>query len=123
MQWYFNRATHLLSHTDRPWYCEARGDTIPGIEPMAAGTYTLGAPEYNEPTETEDLTSMGCYFIPIYGDVGHSGEGIHGGGTGLPHPLAAQQGWKPTLKCIRVQNIDLLHLALNVGEGDTLTIL
>jgi len=29
---------------------------------------------------------------------------IHGGGTGLPDPMAPQQGWKPTLGCTRGQN-------------------
>jgi L,D-peptidoglycan transpeptidase YkuD (ErfK/YbiS/YcfS/YnhG family) len=33
--------------------------------------------------------------------------GLHGGGTGVEDPFAAQQGWAKTEGCIRVQNKDL----------------
>jgi RHS repeat-associated protein len=35
---------------------------------------------------------------------------LHGGGTGLPDPLAPRQGWKPTLGCTRMQNEDIQNL-------------
>jgi hypothetical protein len=122
MIWTFDRAAHTLSHAGpTPWSCRAHGEAVPmpnGTIP--AGTYTLGAPEYNEPGETEDLTSMGPYFVPVNGIPGHSAVGIHGGGSASPHPLAACQGFYPTENCIRLQNIDLYHFVVNVTEGDTL---
>ncbi|RYD93226.1 MAG: hypothetical protein EOP50_11445, partial [Sphingobacteriales bacterium] len=44
------------------------------------------------------------------------GRWLHGGGTGLPNPLAPQQGWKPTLGCTRLQNQDIRQLANHVKE-------
>jgi hypothetical protein len=35
---------------------------------------------------------------------------VHGGGTGLPEPLASRQGWKPTKGCTRAQNEDVEKL-------------
>jgi hypothetical protein len=35
---------------------------------------------------------------------------LHGGGSGLPDPLASRQGWKPTLGCTRMQNEDVTKL-------------
>ena len=90
--------------------------------PLPAGTFTLGAPEYNEPGEAVDLAAMGPYFIPVNGIPGHSAIGIHGGGTAAEHPLAAEQGWYATENCIRLQNVDLYHVALNVNDGDTIVV-
>jgi lipoprotein-anchoring transpeptidase ErfK/SrfK len=41
---------------------------------------------------------------------GRAGIGIHGGGSGLPAPFAARQGWAKTHGCVRVQNEDLTKL-------------
>jgi hypothetical protein len=122
MIWTFDPLAHTLSHAGTtPWSCEAHGEAIPMPEgPVEAGTYTLSTPEFNEPDEAEDLTSMGPYFIPVNNIPGHSAVGIHGGGSAAPHPLAARQGFYPTENCIRLQNIDLYHVVLNVAEGDTL---
>jgi len=45
-------------------------------------------------------------------DTGDTARGrdIHGGGTGLPDPMADRQGWKPTLGCTRGQNEDVINL-------------
>ena len=124
MKWTFNRAARTLSHDGpTPWSCEARGDAVPMPQgPLPSGTFTLGAPEFNEPYEAVDLASMGPYFIPVNNVPGHSAIGIHGGGTAAAHPLAAQQGWYPTENCIRLQNVDLNHVALNVTAGDLLDV-
>ena len=126
MTWTFNRAAHTLTHlpiNGVAWTCEARGEAAPGSNgPLAAGTYTLAAPLYNDPGDAE-LVAEGPYFVPVNGTPGRTGIGIHGGGTGTAHPLAARQGWVVTFGCIRVQNVDLYHLALNVGDGDELVVL
>lgn len=128
MQWFFSKSLRKLWHTDAhepsaPWRCDASNDVVQGCTGCPLGTFTLGAAEYNEPDEADDLRSMGPYFIPVYGTPGHSGIGIHGGGSASPHPLAAQQGLFPTENCIRVNNDDLYHIALNVTAGDTLTVM
>jgi hypothetical protein len=123
MIWTFQRAGHTLSHDGpTPWSCEAHGEAV-GNGPLAPGTYTLGAPEYNDPGETEDLQSMGPYFIPVLNTPGREAIGIHGGGSAAPHPLAAEQGWYVTLGCIRLQNIELYHVVLNVTSGDSLVVI
>jgi hypothetical protein len=35
---------------------------------------------------------------------------IHGGGSGLPDPMAPRQGWVPTYGCARGQNEDVINL-------------
>lgn len=91
--------------------------------PLPTGTFVLGAPEWNDPEQVDDVRSMGPCFIPVNNVPGHSGIGIHGGGSAAPHPLAAQQGWFPTENCIRLQNDDLYHVALNVTAGDELEVI
>ena len=41
---------------------------------------------------------------------------VHGGGSGLKHPLAERQGWKGTMGCTRAQNIELEILAQKIAE-------
>lgn len=41
---------------------------------------------------------------------------VHGGGSGLKHPLAERQGWKGTTGCTRAQNIELETLAQKIAE-------
>jgi lysozyme len=100
--------------------CEARNDSVAdnawradaGCPP---GSYTLGAPDPNDATrpstDGNDWIGQGLWFVPLTGIPGHSGIGIHGGGTCTTPPssnaLRPRQGWCPTLNCIRVQNDDL----------------
>lgn len=131
MKWTFDRVARSLTHASGTleggdyagWTCPAHGDAVPMPQgPLPAGTYTLGPVEWNEPEETADVRSMGPCFIPLLGIPGHSGIGIHGGGSAAAHPLAAQQGWFPTENCIRLQNADLYHVAQNVTAGDTIVV-
>lgn len=131
MIWTFNRAEHTLAHpVGTPgkndfaqWSCAAHGEAIPmPAGPLPTGTFSLGAPEFNEPDEADDLRSMGPYFIPVQNVPGHEGIGIHGGGSASPHPLAARQGWYPTENCIRLQNVDLYHVVENWSPGDELIV-
>ncbi len=51
-------------------------------------------------------------------DTGDSrGRAIHGGGTGLPDPMADQQGWKPTTGCTRGQNADVISLGQTITNS------
>jgi RHS repeat-associated protein len=51
-------------------------------------------------------------------DTGDSrGRAIHGGGTGLPDPMADQQGWKPTEGCTRGQNADVISLGQTITNS------
>ncbi len=132
MTWTFNRAAHTLSHEplapgSPAWSCEAHGEAVAGSNgPLAPGTYVLGTPTPVDPEDMLDgeasCRAMGPYFIPVNNTPGRVGIGIHGGGSAAVHPLNAQQGWFPTLGCIRLQNVDLYHVALNAGYGDTLEV-
>lgn len=98
--------------------CEARNDTIrPGsyghFGHCPPGWFAVGA------ARARNTVKLGPYFLPLSDVRGETVEmkrfrreaiGIHGGGTGLPAPLAPRQGWKPTLGCIRLQNQDLRSL-------------
>ena len=123
MNWTFSKSLRTLSHpageTFPAWSCPAASIPVAPHEPIENGTYPFGPPEYNEPWETEDLTAMGPYFIPVNRA---NNKGVHGGGSAAPEPLAAKQGLYPTEGCIRVQNVDLYHIVLNLGAGDTLTV-
>jgi len=80
------------------------------------GTYTVGSPESNEPGEEQ--TSMGPWFIPVDNIPGHSGIGIHGGGSCVyPNSMAPHQGWCPTENCFRMQNADLDNLVKLIPNG------
>lgn len=68
------------------------------------GSYPLGAPV------PKDDPAFGRWFIPVEDVPGRGGIGVHGGGSGLEHPFALQQGWRPTEGCLRVQNQDLDQL-------------
>ena len=68
------------------------------------GVYTLGTPR------PEDSPPFGYWFIPVFNVPGRQGIGIHGGGSGLPDPMADQQGWMVTHGCFRMQNADLAQL-------------
>lgn len=82
--------------------------------PMPPGVmYTLGVPDQCGPG-SPDGVAYGWWAIPITdnpaGDLaahGRAGIMIHGGGTASPAPFSDQQGWFPTLGCIRMQNVDL----------------
>lgn len=97
------------------YMCDARNDTVAsnawrypdaGCPP---GEFVLGAPEAN--TSPDDQRSMGPWFIPVNNIPGHSGIGIHGGGSCVvPHSMDPYQGWCPTENCIRVQNQNLIHI-------------
>src|ERR1700732_1777718 len=113
MVWTYSKSALRLSHAGpTPWSCEGRWEPVPGSvdypNGIPLGTFTLGAPEYNEPEEMFDgeqaTRAFGPYFIPVNNVPGHEGIGIHGGGSASPHPLAAHQGWYPTENCIRLQN-------------------
>lgn len=81
------------------------GDTPPGL-------YKMGIPE-KIPTNDPQINSFGYWFIDLIEQEnqeinrGRAGIGFHGGGSGLPNPLAPYQGWMVTHGCIRCQNADL----------------
>lgn len=80
------------------------------------GIYTVGAPEAN--TTEEDQTPMGPWFIPVNDIPGHSGIGIHGGGSCVyPRSMEPHQGWCPTMNCFRMQNADLDNLVKLIPNG------
>lgn len=83
------------------------------------GTYTLSAAETDDPGHEQ--TSMGPYFIPVNNIPGHTGIGLHGGGSCvIPHSMDPYQGWCPTENCIRLQNANLIHVVNSyVLEGVT----
>jgi hypothetical protein len=87
------------------------GDTPPGLYKAGLITWT----RRDEPLHIQH--SYGPVFIDLVEQEaqearrGRAGVGHHGGGTGLPNPLAARQGWMPTHGCVRSQNEDVLEWA------------
>jgi hypothetical protein len=85
---------------DRPY-----GDTPPGLwEVVRVEEIPPGDP---------DINAYGPVYLWLQelegqaASVGRAGIGWHGGGSGLPAPLAPRQGWQVTHGCLRSQNVDL----------------
>jgi hypothetical protein len=88
------------------------------------GSFILGAPE------AKNTIPFGAWAIPILDlsaggpmqQNGRVGIMIHGGGSGLPQPLAPDQGFQITHGCWRVLNRDLalivkiVHATQKVGK-------
>lgn len=87
---------------DRPY-----GDTVPGL-------YRITRVE-PIPRDDPAAPSYGPVFLWLeeqegqQAAVGRAGIGWHGGGSGLPAPLAPRQGWQVTHGCLRSQNADLVE--------------
>jgi len=128
----FNRQSELLkafaSDGTDAWQAPCHNLTVnPGFGHYGEcppGDYHLGAPLVIDPPEVP----YGGWFIPLVDVNGlwvpndRSGIGIHGGGSGLPSPFAADQGWQITEGCFRLQNADLTKLVTLVKGGETFTV-
>ena len=129
----FNRDTDVIKAFDESngtlkWTAQCRNVTVNdgfghwGMCPP--GEYKLDSPEIINPPEIP----FGAWFIPLLDvnglwKVAHrSAIGIHGGGSGLPDPFAAHQGWQITEGCFRLQNSDLTHLVTLVKGGERFTV-
>lgn len=96
-----------------PGYDIQNGDTPPGLYEAGLVTWTQKA----EPNK------IWYAYGPVFVDLeelmdqersrGRAGVGMHGGGSGLPDPLANRQGWYKTHGCVRFQNQDIVHLTKN----------
>ena len=93
---------------------ETRTDVVKGAKPGAGDPYR---------THNVEGVSNRHAGDPAFGPRGafidtgdRRGRDIHGGGSGLPDPLAPEQGWKPTLGCTRGQNEDVTNLGKAVTE-------
>lgn len=119
------KETHQLIR-DFQAHNEAIGDGYGHDGMCPLGDYELGTPESVDPPEVP----YNNWFIPLidvnglWNEAGRAGIGIHGGGTGSPHPFDPiwQGEWIPTEGCIRVRNGDQQWLAENVKQGDTISI-
>jgi hypothetical protein len=125
MIWTFSkkaqRITHPATGSFPGWGCDARSNPVAGHTPIENGEYPFG-PEgiiYSNLTDPADMRAYGPLFINANTT---NGKGVHGGGTGSAQPLAPKQGWIQTEGCIRVQNADLYHIALNIRHGDYLKV-
>lgn len=79
------------------------------------GEYTLGSPIPSQtPPDPVQDAPYGFWFTALWDTPesqamarhGRAGIGIHGGGSDLPDPFAARQGWEWTHGCLRLQNED-----------------
>lgn len=85
---------------------------------LPGGSYLVGAPSDCH------VVSLGWHFSPLFDldphgpmhEHGRTAIGMHGGGTGLPDPFAAEQGWVDTEGCLRVQNRDNRELVILLRE-------
>jgi hypothetical protein len=128
----FNRATERLKgyavDGTLAWEAPCHNETVnPGFGHYGEcppGDYHLAFPEIIDPPEVP----YGSWFIPLVDVDGlwikdaRSGIGVHGGGSGLPSPFAAKQGWQITEGCFRLQNEDLTHFVALVHGGETFTV-
>lgn len=86
----------------------ARGDTPPGL-------YKAGQIFYQDGSDIAQSNSYGPICIDLIDlegqetGYGRAGISAHGGGTGLPNPLADFQLLIPTHGCIRLHNHDMIH--------------
>ena len=78
---------------------------------IPAGTYPVGEPIPNTGSRSDRLPSQGPYFIPIYGILGRSEIGIHGGRSGPQYP---------TMGCIRTGNQDITDI-VDIYRQDPIT--
>ncbi len=105
---------------DLRWVVPVRGDGSdgPGYNPdvhggdTPPGLYEVTGVE-RIPADDPQAASFGAWYLWLAeqegqeSSRGRSGIGWHGGGSGLPNPLAPRQGWQVTHGCLRSQNEDL----------------
>jgi hypothetical protein len=114
----FNPKTNHLAIWDANHHqvlaCEAHNRTVADGQLGHFGNCPAGEFLLGEPI-VKNTVPFGPFFIPVLDYLNHhtmrdfhrEGIGIHGGGSGLPHPFMGRQGWVETEGCIRVQNVDL----------------
>ncbi len=83
---------------------ESRNQVTSTAKDGAAGAYT------GKFTYCEYPKSSKAFGTAKWRTTDDRGRWIHGGGSGLSEPLAARQGWNPTLGCTRAQNEDVKSL-------------
>lgn len=90
-----------------PGYKVTGGDTVPG-------NYVYGQVVWTLPSDsTANWYAYGKVYIYINDPngneaaYGRAGIGHHCGGTASPNPLADNQGFYPTLGCLRMLNEDM----------------
>jgi RHS repeat-associated protein len=93
---------------------ETKNDVAKAAKPGAADPYsTHNVVGVSNRHAGQDAYGPAGAFI----DTGDSrGRAIHGGGTGLPDPMAPEQGWKPTMGCTRGQNEDVIKLGQAITD-------
>lgn len=89
---------------------ETRSDVASSSKPGAAGPYS------GEVTYCQLGKLNKAYGTAKMRTTDPRSRWVHGGGTGLEDPWAAQQGWKPTEGCTRAQNSDVETLCSTISE-------
>ena len=102
------------------WHIQAHGEGMNGDSSQQNGNTPPGLYLVEKAVPTTEK-KFGFYKITLKAIELDKGAGrgpieIHGGGTGLRKPFAAEQGWMKTWGCIRVQNHDL-GLIVNKVRG------
>lgn len=98
----------------KSWEC--RDDFVPGYNEEGQPRESLPDGVYPDiQADIEDLEEAYGSFYITTGD--YRGRDIHGGGSGLPDPYAARQGWVPTWGCLRMQNEDGIELCGLINEA------
>lgn len=90
-----------------PGFDTPGGDTPPGM-------YEIGLITKTQTSEPQSIwNAYGRWFCDLVelenqeASRGRAGCGVHGGGSASPNPLAPDQGFYPTLGCLRLLNKDL----------------
>jgi hypothetical protein len=131
--WLFERDAGLIECWDsshqRIFQAEARNRTTNDGSFGHDGWLPYGEFVFGHPV-AKNIPSMGPFFVPILDAPGHnelasrvrSGLGWHGGGSGLPNPLADYQSppWVVTHGCIRSVNHFLKIGVALIGKAQAL---
>jgi RHS repeat-associated protein len=88
-----------------PYVYPSSNSVFPNSLPGAAGPYVSGNIYILPGPHNDDPNAYGPNAIIETDDPRY--RWIHGGGLGLPDPLAPYQGWYPTHGCTRMQNQDI----------------
>jgi len=121
----FNATHHQLkcfkSNGELEWHIRAHGEGTGGAPSKHLGNTPSGLYRVGEVVATPHDNRFGPYeikldVVELDNGVRRGQIGIHGGGSDLLKPFAAEQGWEKTHGCIRVQNHDL-GLIVNKVRG------
>ncbi|GAB6460163.1 RHS repeat-associated core domain-containing protein [Lysobacter enzymogenes] len=106
--------TYFLDDNGEFYAYESLSTVAPSAKPGAGDPYTSADTYPTNGPYKQSPVPYGPNDILKTDDS--RGRWLHGGGSGLPDPLAPRQGWRPAVGCTRLQNEDVQELVNRVRE-------